>query len=755
VPTRFGPFAFDRQSRLLWRDGTEVALPPRVLGVLEVLIDRPGQVVARQDLLDGVWKDAFVTDTSLAEAVSFLRQALGDDPQAPTYIQTVHRRGYRFLPPLTETPDRGQTPAAPAAPGAGVRPQPPDAPPNRGLTPATPATAPDWGLTPDSRFAVASGDRPRFDVRPSIALELLPWTVAILCAALAVSAVWRFASLPAPEAPPIARFDVRPVDGSSFDRGAPPLAVSADGRVLAWSACDAASGACALYVRPIDRLDAARLAGTEGAASPFFSPDGRWIGFFADGKLKKIAASGGAPSIVADAPAPGGAAWGPDGRIAFAGLPAGGLALVSDQGGAVTSLTTPQVERGDVRHLSPSWLPGGTAILFTSATSPIAGAPGHLAVVPIGSKSPPTSAEASLGPRILRSGITRAVSGSGYLLISSGSDLQAATFDERTLTLTGAAESVLAAVTGGDGVAQVVVSTGGTLAAIRTPRPGRLVWTDRAAVEAGPVGRLTAIAVSPDSRRAAGVIADSNSADIWIADLTSGALTRITYGGINASPAWSADGERIFFATRASGAFGIASRTVTDRGNAQPIAQTGTHLFPSSAAADGRLAVTTTLPGGRTAVGVIPPGGSAPQVFNDGPFDEAAPAFSPDGRWLALESDESGRTEIVLRNLTDGRRVAVSTDGGSRPRWSADGRAVYFDAGRRLMRAAIDPAREPHVETPTVIFDRAGARVLAVTPSGRVLIEEDRSPGGEAALVVLQWLRELRQRLPLPVTAPR
>jgi DNA-binding winged helix-turn-helix (wHTH) protein/Tol biopolymer transport system component len=729
MPTRFGPFDFDRQSRLLWREGTEVALPPRVLGVLEVLIDRPGQVVARQDLLDGVWKDAFVTDTSLAEAVSFLRQALGDDPQAPTYIQTVHRRGYRFLPALTETPPRGQTPAAAET---GVRPQPSDF---RGQTPA----AAETGVRPQP------SDYPLGRVKPSIGLELLPWSVAILCAALAMSAVWRFASLPAPEVPPVVRFDVRPVDGSSFDRSAPPLAVSADGRVLAWSACDATSGACALYVRPVDRLDPARLAGTEGAASPFFSPDGRWIGFFADGKLKKIAASGGSPSIVADAPAPGGAAWGPGGRIAFAGLPAGGLSLVSDQGGAVTALTTPQAERGEVRHLSPSWLPGGTAILFTSAISPVAGAPGNLAVVPLGSKS----------PRILRRGATRAASGPGYLLISSGTDLQAATFDERTLTLTGAAESVLAAVTGGEGVAQVVVSAGGTLAAIRTPRAERAVWTDRAAADAGPVGRLAAIAVSPDSRRAAGVIADSNNSDIWMAELATGALTRVTYGGINVSPAWSADGERIFFATRTSGAFGIASRTVTDRANAQAIAQTDTHLFPASAAADGRLAVTTTLPGGRTAVGIIAPGGSAPQVFNDGPFDEAAPAFSPDGRWLALESDESGRTEIVLRNLADGRRVAVSTDGGSRPRWSADGRAVYFDAGRRLMRAAIDASREPHVEKADVFFNRAGARVLAVTPSGRVLIEEDPSPGGDAALVVLQWLRELRQRLPLPVTAPR
>ena len=713
MPIGFGPFAFDRQSRLLWRDGAEIALPPRVLGVLEVLIDRPGQVVARQDLLDGVWKDAFVTDTSLAEAVSFLRQALGDDPQAPRYIQTVHRRGYRFLAPLTET---------------------------RSLTP----DGLDRSLTPNQHFAVSSGARVvSATVKPSIALELLPWSVAVVSAALALSAVWQVARLPAPEAPLVARFDVRPADGTSFDRRAPSLAVSPDGRIVAWSACEATAGTCALYVRPVDRPDAARLPGTEGGASPFFSPDGRWIGFFADGKLKKIATSGGSPSILADAPAPRGAAWGPDGRIAFAGVPAGGLSLVSDQGGAVTTLTRPRIDRGEIRHLYPSWLPGGSGLLFTSASSPVADAPGDLEVVPIGSAS----------PRILRGGVTHAAAaGPGYVLISSGSDLQAATFDERTLTLTGGGDSVLSSVTSrdGGGITQFAVSAGGTLAAIRAAPPGRAAWTDRGDADAGPIGRLTSIAVSPDSRRAAGVIADSNSSDIWIADLATGALTRVTYGGINASPAWSADGQRVFFATRAAGVFGIASRGIADRGVVQPIARADAHLFPSSVAADGRLAVTTTLPGGRTAVGIIPAGGGATELVlvNDGPFDQAAPAFSPDGRWLALESDESGRTEIVLRNLADGRRVAVSTDGGARPRWSADGHAVYFDGGRRLMRSV-------DAQTPDVVFDAARARVLAVTPSGRVLIEDDPPSTGETALVVLQWLRELRQRLPLPVTAPR
>src|SRR6476661_5122955 len=162
---RFGPFAFDRDSRLLWRDGVEVALPPRVLGVLELLVERPGQIVPRQDLLGRVWRDAFVTDTSLAEAVSVLRQALGDDPQSPRYIQTIHRRGYRFLPAVDPGSDQGQ-------PGS-------------------------------ERWSDSAPT-------PSIAWQLLPWSIAILCAALATAAVWRITREPAPEAPPIARFEVRP-----------------------------------------------------------------------------------------------------------------------------------------------------------------------------------------------------------------------------------------------------------------------------------------------------------------------------------------------------------------------------------------------------------------------------------------------------------------------------------------------------------------------------------------------------------------
>jgi hypothetical protein len=210
----------------------------------------------------------------------------------------------------------------------------------------------------------------------------------------------------------------------------------------------------------------------------------------------------------------------------------------------------------------------------------------------------------------------------------------------------------------------------------------------------------------------------------------------------------------VFFATRGAGPFAVASREVNTLADARSIAGPTTHVFPSSVARDGRIAVTTVLPGGRTTVAILPPGGGAPAIFDDGPFDEASPAFSPDARWLAIESDESGRTDVFVRALPDGRRFPISTDGGSHPVWSADGRFVFFHAGARVMRAAFDAARDPPVQKPEALFDAAGARVIAIAPSGRALVEHPLE-GSDRAVIVLQWLRELRERLPIPVTAPR
>lgn len=686
---RFGPFVFDPHTRLLWRDGVEVALPPRVLGVLETLVGRPGDVISRQELLDRVWKDAFVTDTSLAEAVSVLRQTLGDDPQAPTYIQTVHRRGYRFVAPLEA---EGQPTAVPhGEPAPIVEPAP-------------------------------------------FASQFLPWTIAIFAVALAASAIWSGVRKSSIAPAPVTRFDLTPAVGSWFDDRTPAFAVTSDGRTIAWTACEQTPGTCALYLRTIDRLDPVRLAGTDGAAAPFFSPDGRWLGFFADGKLKKIAVGGGSSTVLADAPVPGGGSWNDEGEIVFSGLPAGGLAVASDQGGEVSMITTPQAAKGELRHAWPSWMPGNRAILFTIVTSPVPGAPGQLALKSTGSRT----------WRVLRAGASRAVPGGpGYLLLSTGTDLQAATYDERTLTLTGASDSAVDGLETADGVPQFAAG-GGTLVAVRASRRRTIEWSDAPGHPIDNAPRLAQLTLSPDGRRAAGVVADVSGSDVWTVDLSSGASTRVTFGGENASPAWAPDGTLVYAVRTPGGPFSISSLASV---------RAGGDLFPAAVAADGRIAALETLHDGHTSL-VIAGSARPPQTIVAGPFDVLSAAFSPDGASIAYDSDESGRREIYVRRLDGSTRTQVSTAGGEQPAWTADGRAILFHDGRRLVRVPLDANGQPRIDAREVLFDRPGARVIGVAPGGRLLVEHD-APRLDGATVILQWLRELQQRAALPVNAPR
>ena len=324
----FGPFTFDTRSRLLSRNGDELALPPRVIGVLELLLARAGEAVPRQDLIETVWKDAFVTDTSLAEAISVLRQALGDEPQSPTYIQTLHRRGYRFVAPVEPRGSAGH---------------------------------------PGGRLSLDAGVR----VSPSIGNELVPWSAAAILFVIAIAAVWQ-ATRGREVIPSAARFTIAPAAGTAVDATAPAVALSDDGEQIAWSGCDA--GGCRLYLRPVNDLSATPLAGTEAAHTPFFSPDGRWIAFFADGRLKKIATAGGAPITLADAPAMLGGVW--HGReIIFAGAASGGLMRASRQRRRAAALTTPRERDGEIRHAWPAMVPGTSASCCSPSRSAAPDAP--------------------------------------------------------------------------------------------------------------------------------------------------------------------------------------------------------------------------------------------------------------------------------------------------------------------------------------------------------------------------------------------
>ena len=502
----FGPFTFDAHTRLLSRDGREVALPPRVLGVLELLLHRAGDVVSRQELIDSVWKDAFVTDTSLAEAVSVLRQALGDEPQSPTYIQTLHRRGYRFVAPVS-------TAGVPAGQPGAARVE-------------APATEPP--------------------VSPSIAGQLVPWSAAVICALLALAAVWELTRNRQAASPPAARFTIAPAPGTTFDASAPALAISTDGTQLAWSGCDASG--CRLYLRPLDRLEAAVVPGTDDGHAPFFSPDGRWLAFFAGGRLKKVAPAGGTPVTLADAPSILGGTWA--GReIIFAGSPSGGLMRVPADGGEPQPLTTPGEASGEVRHAWPAVVPNQHVLLFTIDTMAVDGTHGVMGAVSLEAAG---SGEVSRW-RTLVAGVDVArAAAADTLVFSRGAEIEAIAFDPVRVATAGVPRAVVAPVGTAQGLAQFAVSPTGSLVWVATPAsasaasPGLAWWSPSGfQAVADEVRRLRGATLSPDGTRVAGVNIEGARADVWIIDVRRGSATRLTHSGINTSPVWSADGRTV------------------------------------------------------------------------------------------------------------------------------------------------------------------------------------------------------------------
>ena len=326
-----------------------MALPPRALGVLEALVASAGDVVPKQALIDAVWKDAFVTEASLLEAIRVLRDALGDDRLNPTYIQTVHRRGYRFIATVQTTPR-----AAPAAPRT-------DRTCRTRRTRRTRRTCRTCrtARTSRTRRTVAPGTVARSPWRPLIAAGATAATAMI-----GIAIVFAVLGQRPPESRPTTRFTIALPEETAIDPLRGSVAVSADGRRMVYVALTA--GRPRLFLRTIDRDAPEPIDGSDGAADPFFSPDGQWVGFFAHGSLKKLRIDGGTPVVLCAARAGAGASWSADGTIVFGGGPGGGLARVSADGGEPVVLTAPTAGSREVTFGWPDILPDGNAVLYTA-----------------------------------------------------------------------------------------------------------------------------------------------------------------------------------------------------------------------------------------------------------------------------------------------------------------------------------------------------------------------------------------------------
>jgi serine/threonine-protein kinase len=532
-------------------------------------------------------------------------------------------------------------------------------------------------------------------------------------------------------------------------------------------------GRAELVLRTIDRLDGRQLEGTGGATHPFFSPDGRWLGFWQGGALKRISIAGGPLITICQSPSLRGASWGHDGDIVFATQDVtSGLQRVSSDGGEPTALTRPDPAAGERAHWRPSVLPGARGVLF-SIIAPNVGDPEQVAVLDL------RSGEIK---RLVRGGSQPEYVETGHLVYAAGDTLFGVSFDLDRLDIVGNAKPVAEAISADDqsGAADYGVSRTGTLVHIPTVpevTPRGLVWADRSGRETAvkaPHRRYLAPRISPDGSRVAIPIADEVQR-IHVLDIAGGELMPLTRGPGDTRPVWNADGSRIVFASsRAGGRSNLYVQAADGSGSVERLTSSPVlaHL-PAWVAPDGTGIVGSQVSlktagdimwfpavatAGVSAGGVPaePPASGEPLVQTAG--IDYNPDVSPDARYVAYQSNEFGSIEIYVKPLRgSGEPRLVSTDGGSFPAWARNGRELfYLDASRTLTSVPVsESAGRLAFGAPSKLFalppvGQTDGRPYDVAPNGRFLIVKDVDPGvqrPQAIVVVLNWLEELKARM--------
>ncbi|MGH9716685.1 MAG: hypothetical protein ACRD4R_08155, partial [Candidatus Acidiferrales bacterium] len=516
----------------------------------------------------------------------------------------------------------------------------------------------------------------------------LPWAVAA-CLALALVALGLGSFVYSHRTPQQGALPIRlnaeiGVDASLFTGMGPAAVLSPDGTRLALLATGTDQKP-RIYVRSLDQLEATALSGTEGAGYPFFSPDGQWIGFFADGKLKKISVQGGAAITLCDAPNGRGGSWGDNGTIVFAPIIAGTLSKVSSAGGTPQPLMTLDRKAGEVTQHWPQLLPGDRAVLFTSNTQTSSYENANIVVYSMASHERKT---------VVRGGFYGRYLPSGQLVYMHEGTLFAVPFDLKGLEVTGPPAPVVEGVLTEEGSSgpQFSVSDTGTLVyvkgGIQNGRNVSIDWLDRE-------GKFTPLReapgdyenprFSPDGKHLALEIDDGEKSDVWVYDLERGILTRLTFGGEASSPAWTPDGQRIVFSREEGGRYSLWWTRADGAGSPQRLTASGEyHQWAGSWRPDGKFLAFNQLIGTSIDIEALPIEGDEKSGWKPGepkPFVNAAatPAFSPDGHWLAYASQESGTSEVYVRPFPGpGGRWQISSSFGFFPTWSTNGKELFY-----------------------------------------------------------------------------
>jgi serine/threonine-protein kinase len=581
--------------------------------------------------------------------------------------------------------------------------------------------------------------------------RLSGWMIA-LAAALAIAgglALWlTLRDGPAGPALPTQKFTLYvPIDQDVDGKvGQPTLALSPDGQTLAF----VASGNHQIYLRRLDQFEASPLAGTNDADDPFFSPDGQWLGFFADNHLKKIRLSGGLPTALEPATNGRGAAWLPDGQIVFATDATSPLFTISSDGGAISTLTALEASHGDRSHRWPQAIANGRAILFSIGNL---GRPNDNDDDTIAAYSFSTHTVTRLinGGAMARFLPDSTGAAQGTLVYVRAGDLYAARFDAAHLQLLGASQPLFSGVaeTSSSGAAQFAVGGNGALAYV----PGSIAGfggSDLAWVT--PSGKATTVhlsdsyrflfpALSPNEARVAlqGEPFAGGGSDIFVWDFIRRVLTRLTFDGHSAAPAWSPDGRFIAFRVVAGGK--LSSGIYLERADG---AGAGTFLAPSTIDVDAPSfspdahSLVFAIAGNHNAIQTLSPQHApvgVPSLFGDG----IAPRFSPDGRWIAYASGSfTSAAAFVQPFPATGAKWQLDTGQAEyntssvQPTWAPDGRAIYYRHRDTIMRVPVAPGSAFSAGAPVEVYQNPGllawSSIAGITRDNRMLLLGEFGP---------------------------
>ena len=582
------------------------------------------------------------------------------------------------------------------------------------------------------------------------------WLVPALAAALVVAAALAgraWTRHPAAPAEPPVRFAVALPAGMSVDNLYAPVTIAPDGRTIVFRGV--VDGRVQLVKRRMGALEPEPLPGTENGGWPSVSPDSRWVAFLANGELRKAPLDGGpATSITGNLAVGSGMDWvSSDLLVHGNGARSSGLSLVPLSGGAIRALTTVDSARGELWHRWPRVLPDRKSVAFV--VWPRDG----LRTARIGIASLETGRHETLD--LIGTNPIGVVEGH-LLYVRADGVLMAVPFDLDSRKMTGPPVALLEGINVNQivGSARIGLSATGTLVYLAgTGTSSKLVAVTPAGAARALIphrGQYSAPAWSPDGRRIALTVTEGADRDIWLYDVGSRALTRLTTDGISLVPSWTADGRRVVYISLRGGPSAVWAQPADGSGRAEKLFESTTGGIAEAAlSADGRTLV---FRDSRADLQYVDLAGSRKPVhFSDSRFDRIHPAISPDGKWLAYATNESGIPQIVVRALPGpGGVTQVSVDGGVEPVWSGDGKQLFWRNGRQVLAAPVIAgaggtidfgARRVLFEAPSASFGLLGHQNITVSPDGREFAMPEIVDAEARLVVVTNWASELRGKL--------